>query len=112
MKLGDTSVAGTINRDLQQIEKDLGCQKFIWKGNEYVCIPSSQRLQRDLGVGGLAPVKNVKLSVRTCLFTDGIRPQGQELLTFKSIQYKIEDVVTNPTDSFLVLDCESDVKFR
>jgi hypothetical protein len=89
--------------DLQTIESDLGDQEMTWKGEDYVCMPSSNNTQATLEEGGFSVAVDLIINVRTDLFTDDVYPARKESLTFNNKTYRIAKVTEEPIGGFIQL---------
>jgi hypothetical protein len=98
-----TNLSDIISNDLNSISFDLGNPSFIWKNEEYICVPSGVSDNMDLGMGGLLDIQELVLNVRKSLFTDSIYPKSQDKITYKGIVYRIQNVRQDSTQAFLRL---------
>lgn len=101
------TLAEQIHQDIISIEVDLDQPVLTYKGEEYLCIPSSPAVELTLEDGGFGEKVDMIFVIRKCLFTDGILPSNQEKVIYNSKTYRIISVTTNPTDTFLKLTCAS-----
>lgn len=97
-----------VTQDLETIATDLGDQEMTWKGETYVCIPSSAVKGLNLEMGGLGADASLVLTVAKELFTDDLYPASQEYLTFNNIRYRIQSVRYDPTTAFIRIFCIDD----
>jgi hypothetical protein len=100
------TIAENIERQIKA-ECRLGSQQFTWNGADYLCAPNAFTYENMVGIGGNPILKEGHLAVRKSLFDGGL-PQSQDLISFRSIQYKIGKVQTDPNAIVLVLWLESD----
>jgi hypothetical protein len=102
------SLADVIRTDLRAIQADLETPVFSWQGEDFACVASATKKALDLMQGGFSKQEEVVLVVDKSLFTDGIYPSEQQLITYKSKNYRIENVTQDPTGASLKLNCVSD----
>lgn len=81
---------------------------FTWEGNTYACAPGERMADKDLGVGGLAPVAGLTLVVDKSLFPTGTAPAENDTVTHNSVGLRINSVTHSPDGGFLVLECVDD----
>jgi hypothetical protein len=85
-----------------------GNQTFNWAGNDYLCIPSSAPITRELERGGYSVAKKLTLTVSTDQFTSA-RPISQDpnTLTFRNVVYAVMTAGPDTLDAILTLECVS-----
>lgn len=107
------SLADRQSSDLTEIKSRLGLE-FTWKGTNYACLPSGFSKAKTLEPGGMGVEADLILIVNKSLFSAGVGPfpndSGKDKITYKARGYRIENVITNETDTFLKLVCVSDKK--
>ncbi len=86
-------------------ENDLTNPVFTLGSTDYACIPSVNEMARDLDVGGFVIDKMLTAVVRLLdesgnTLYDHI-PQSQEVLTYNGEQFRIINVKTHPTQTYV-----------
>ena len=101
MSLKDTMLA-----DLELIEADFDDPIFIWKGEEYKCIPASVQKVKVLDVGGFMVDTDLVLTVRLNQFSE-VLPEAQQTITYLDKGFRIIGINTvGVAQSYIRLFCE------
>lgn len=101
MSLKDTMLA-----DLLTIESDFDDPIFIWKGEEYKCVPSSVQKVKVLDAGGFMVNTDLILTVRLDQFSE-VFPEPQQTITYLDKGFRIIGVNTiGVAGSYIRLFCE------
>lgn len=102
MTIGE-SIQERMITDLQSMEAMLGNQTFVWRGETFVCVPSSDDNEEDFGVGGNKTNRIKTLTVRLGLFTPNVYPSQNDFVTMNNITWRIKTVTYNPNRVFVRL---------
>lgn len=87
-------------------EDAIGNPVFKWQANDYTFVPSLNTFNRELETGGFNVETLLTLKVRLLdgsgndVFTSGL-PSPQQTLTYKGVMYRIINVHSDPTLSYI-----------
>ena len=98
------SFSSTIYDSLKRIETRLGNPILTWQGEEYYCIPSGNGDVLTVELGGFSGDKTVTFKLRLDQFSD-VFPKSQQKLTYNEIEYRIDMVRKDLTNTFTILTC-------
>ena len=104
------SLKNEIVNDLIEIENDLENQYFTYNNVQYNCTASITEIEKELDTGGFRIVRVLSLIVR--LYDNqmcdvfAIKPQSQEIITYKSNRYRIVRTKQSTVDAYMRIMAE------
>lgn len=112
-------------KDLIFMEQQNGNPSFVWKGNNYIFVPSITDFNRDPSKGGFAIVKLMTATIRKFDLADdddetlldlfnGVYPEPQKDVIKYSVDgkfYRVESIKHDTTNAYFRLVAHSTNKF-
>ena len=114
--------------DLREIEEEMGNPTFTWKGKPYCFIPSVVEFNRDLDKGGFNIVMLMTATIRRFdvvedkdgdinlvdIFNGVFLTPQKDIITYSvdGLNYRIESIKPDPTQSYYRITAHSTAKFK
>jgi hypothetical protein len=94
--------------DLVEIQTDLGNPVFGYKtASNIPCTPNNYSVRKSVNIGGITAMADLILLVlKSNLVATGIpNNSGKEKVTYKGRTWRVDHVITAPTDIYVRLVC-------
>lgn len=85
-------------QDINEIMSEFGNPTFVWNSSTYPCIASLSQFNRNLVEGGFIVEQMLTITIPrydlsgNATFPNDVLPEAQQLLTFNSKKFRIENV--------------------